>query len=86
MSQVDLNILANEESREAECTSCAYEVTQKGYKGEKLTFCNCGGGLRKLKFEVCECTVSIDSSISKPEKAIGYIQPGDKSKPNLTIA
>ena len=80
-----LNILANVKSREALCTSCVYEVTNKGFKGEKLTFCSYGGGLRKLKFEVCECTVYVDSRVTKPEKVIGYIQPGRKPKPHFTV-
>ena len=80
-----LNILAIEKSREALCTSCTYEVTQKGYKGEKLTFCSYGSGLRELKFEVCECSVYVDNRIIKPKKVIGFVQPGDKPKPIFTV-
>jgi len=80
-----LNILAKEKSRKALCTSCTCEVTHKGYEGEKLTFCNYGGGLRKLEFEVCECSVYVDSRITKPEKVIGFIQPEGKPKPNFTV-
>jgi hypothetical protein len=79
-----LNILANVKSREALCTSCIYEVTQKGYKGEKLTFCNYGT-LRELKFEVCECTVYVDSRIPKREKVIGFVQPGETARPRITV-
>jgi len=80
-----LNILAKEKSREALCASCNYEVTHKGYEGEKLTFCNYGGGLRELTFEVCECSVYVDSRITKPEKVIGFIQPEGKPRPNFTV-
>ncbi len=80
-----LNILANVKSREALCTSCVYEVTQKGYSGEKLTFCNYGGGLRELKFEVCECSVYVDSRIPKPAKTIGFIKPGETVRPKITV-
>ena len=80
-----LNILANTKSREALCASCVYEVTQKGYKGEKLTFCNYGGELRELKFEVCECSVYSDSRVSKPAKPIGFIQPGEATSPKITV-
>ena len=80
-----LNILANAKRREALCTSCVYEVTQKGYKGEKLTFCNYGGGLRELKFEVCECTVFVDSRIIKPERIAGFVKPGGTTRPKITV-
>ncbi len=80
-----LNILANAKRREALCTSCVYEVTQKGYKGERLTFCNYGGGLRELKFEVCECTVYCDSRITKLDKPIGFIKPGETVRPKITV-
>jgi hypothetical protein len=71
-----LNILANTKSR---------EVTQKGYKGEKLTSCNYGGGLRELKFEVCECSVYVDSRIPKPEKIIGFVKHGGTARPRITV-
>jgi len=80
-----LNILANEKRREALCSSCVYEVTQKGYKGEKLTFCSYGGGLRELKFEVCECTVYVDNRVTKPEKPIGFVKPGETARPKITV-
>ena len=80
-----LNILANVKSREALCTSCVYEVTNKGFKGEGLTFCSYGGGLRELKFGVCECTVYTDKRIPKPEKPIGFIKPGEPARPKLTV-
>jgi hypothetical protein len=80
-----LNILANEKRREALCVSCAHEVTNKGFKGEVLTFCGYGGGLRELKFQVCECTVYTDKRIPRPEKPIGFVKPGEKARPRLTI-
>ena len=80
-----LNILANVKPREALCTSCVYEVTQKGYKGERLTFCNYGSGLRELKFEVRECTVYCDNRVSKPDKPIGFVKPGETARPNVTV-
>ena len=80
-----LNILANIKSREALCTSCVYEVTQKGCNGEKLTSCNYGGELRELKFEVCECSVYVDRRVPKPEKTIGFVKPGGTSRPKITV-
>jgi hypothetical protein len=80
-----LNILANTKGREALCSSCVYEVTQKGFQGEKLTSCNYGGDLRELKFEVCECSVYVDSRVPKPEKVIGFIKPGETARPRITV-
>jgi hypothetical protein len=80
-----LNILAHEKRREALCTSCVYEVTQKGYQGEKLTFCNYGGELRELQFEVCECSVYVDSRVARPRKIAGFIKPGETARLNVTI-
>ena len=72
-------------SREALCSSCVYEVTQKGFEGEKATFCSYGGGMREMKFGVCECTVYIDKRISRPEKTIGFVKPGETARPKLTV-
>jgi hypothetical protein len=81
-----LNILANNKSREALCNSCAYAVTNKGFEGEVLTFCNYGSELRELKFEVCECTVYTDKNAPKARKSIGYIKPEEEeTKPRLTV-
>jgi hypothetical protein len=80
-----LNILASVKSREALCTTCVHEVTNKGFKGEVLTFCSYGGGLRELKFGVCECTVYMDKRIPKPEKTIGFVEPGETARPRLTV-
>ena len=80
-----LNILANVKSREALCTSCVFEVTNKGFKGEGLTFCSYGGGLHELKFGVCECTVYTDKRIPKPEKPIGFVKPGETARPKLAV-
>jgi hypothetical protein len=80
-----LNILGKVKTGEVLCASCVHEVTQKGFKGEKLTFCGYGGGLRELKFEVCECTAYRDKSVPEPEKPIGFIKPGEKARPRLTV-
>ena len=80
-----LNILANVKSREALCSSCIYEVTQKGFKGEQLTFCSYGGGLRELKFGVCECTVYNDKRIPRSEKPIGFVKPGATAGHKVTV-
>ena len=80
-----LNILGKEQTGQVLCASCVHEVTQKGFKGEKLTFCGYGGGLRELKFEVCECTAYYDKSVPVPEKPIGFIKPGEKARPKLTV-
>ena len=80
-----LNILANTKSREALCATCVYEVTNKGFKGEVLTFCNYAGDLRELKFGVCECTVYCDKNAPKPNKTIGFVTPGEAARPKLTV-
>jgi len=80
-----LNILANAKSREALCTKCVHVVTNKGFKGEVLTFCNYGSELRELKFQVCECSVYSDKNAPKPNKTIGYITPEETEKPRLTV-
>ena len=80
-----LNILGKEETGEVLCASCVHEVTQKGFKGERLTFCSYGGGLRDLKFEVCECTAYTDRRIPPPAKPIGFIKPADTLRPKLTV-
>jgi len=80
-----LNILRNKRSVEGLCASCLHEVTQKGFNGEKLTFCGYGGALRKLRFKVSECTVYFDKRVAPREKPIGYIKPEDAVKPKVTI-
>ena len=80
-----LNILANAKTREALCTTCVHEVTNKGFKGEELTFCSYAGGLRELKFGVCECTVYTDKRIVKPDKTIGFVQPEETARPGVTV-
>jgi len=79
------SIIGKEKTGETLCTSCVFEVTSKGFKGEKFTFCSYGGGLRELKFEVCECTVYNDKRIPKPEKRIGFVKPGKATRPKLTV-
>jgi hypothetical protein len=80
-----LNIVGNKKPVEALCASCVHEVTQKGFKGEKLTFCGYGGALRKLKFKVSDCTVYFDKRVAPREKPIGYIDPEQAVKPKVTI-
>ena len=80
-----LNIVVSVKSCETLCTSCVYEVTNKGFEGEKLTFCSYGGGLRELKFAVCECTAYTDKRTPKPKKTIGFIQPGETARTWLTV-
>ena len=75
-----LNILGTPKRREALCPTCLYAVAQKGFNGEELTCCNLGGGLRELKFAVCECTAYVDRRIPKPERAIGFIRPDLESR------
>lgn len=79
------NILGKEKTATVLCSSCVHEVTQKGFKGEKLTFCGFGGGLRELKFEVSECSVFVDKCIPTPDKPIGFIKPGEPAKPKVTV-
>ena len=80
-----LNILGTPKRREGLCPTCTYAVVQKGFKGEKLTSCNLGGGLRELAFEVCECTAYVDRRIGKPERVVGFVQPDPATKPAITV-
>lgn len=80
-----LNILEKKKASEALCTSCVYEVKQKGFKGEKLTFCSYGGGLRELKFEVCECTVYGKANEPEVRREIGFVRRGETARPRVTV-
>ncbi len=77
--------IIEKQPREALCATCVYEVVQKGFKGEKLAFCSYGGGLRELKFKVCECTCYVEKGIVKPEKVIGFIRPGEPARAAVTV-
>jgi hypothetical protein len=80
-----LNILGTPKRREALCPTCAYAVSQKGFSGEELTSCSLGGGLRELKFAVCECNAYVDRTVSKPERIVGFVRPARSAKPRVTI-
>jgi phage-related protein len=80
-----LNILEKKKTSEGLCTSCVYEVNQKGFKGERLTFCSYGGGLRELKFEVCECTVYGKVTEPVPRTEIGFVRRGETARPRVTV-
>ena len=80
-----LNILGSPRRREALCPTCVYAVTQKGFKGEELTSCGFGGGLRELKFAVRECTAYIDRHVTKPERVVGFVRPEPTQKLNPTV-
>jgi hypothetical protein len=80
-----LNILGVAKRREALCPTCVYAVTQKGFKGEELTSCNFGGGLRELKFAVCECNAYVDFRVPKPERRVGFVNPDEPKKPRVTV-
>ena len=80
-----LNILGNSKRHETLCSTCVYAVTQKGRDGEELTSCCFGGGLRELKFEVCECSVYVDTRIPKPERLVGFVRPARQEKQNIAV-
>ncbi len=80
-----LNILANEKRREALCYFVCPRSHAEGLQGEKLTFCNYGGELRELRFEVCECSVYVDGRVAKPAKVAGFIKPGETVRPKITV-
>jgi hypothetical protein len=80
-----LNILGVSQRREALCPTCAYAVTQKGFKGEQLTSCSFGGALRELKFVVSECSVYADARVPKPERRVGFVKPAEPKKPRVTV-
>ncbi|HEY1732760.1 MAG TPA: hypothetical protein VGG15_13475 [Terriglobales bacterium] len=80
-----LNILGTPKRREALCPTCIYAVAQKGFNGEELTSCSLGGGLRELKFVVCECTAYVDRRVPKPERVVGFVQPGAEPRPAITV-
>lgn len=80
-----LNILGTAKRHEALCPTCAYAVAQKGFKGEELTCCCLGGGLRELAFEVSECTAYVDRRIRKPERVAGFVRPEPAPKATITV-
>jgi hypothetical protein len=80
-----LNILGNSKRREALCSTCVYAVTQKGRNGEELTSCSLGGGLRELRFEVCECSAYADNRIPKPERVVGFVEPTRQKNRNFAV-
>jgi hypothetical protein len=80
-----LNILGTPKRRDALCPTCVYAVAQKGFRGEELTFCGLGGGLRELTFEVCECTAYVDRRVSKPERVAGFVKPNRPAKQKITV-
>ncbi len=38
------------------CLSCVNAVVTRGTRGQEAIACNYGGGMRTIKFCVCECT------------------------------
>lgn len=80
-----LNILGTAKRREPLCPTCVYAVTQKGFKGEAATCCGYGGGLRELRFAVCECTAYIDRRVERPRRVAGFIHPGEPDTANVTV-
>jgi hypothetical protein len=80
-----LNILGSSKRRQALCPTCVYGVTQKGLKGEELTCCSLGGGLRELKFVVCECSAYGDRRIQPAERLVGFARPARQEKQNATV-
>jgi hypothetical protein len=80
-----LNILGTPKRRDALCPTCVYAVAQKGFRGEELTFCGLGGGLRELTFEVCECSAYVDRRVSRAERTVGFVKPARSSKPGITV-
>jgi hypothetical protein len=79
-----LNIVGNSKRHDTLCSTCVYAVTQKGRDGEALTSCCFGGGLRELKFEVCECSVYMDSRIPKPQRVVGFVRPARRQE-NIAV-
>ena len=43
-------------AQESLCLTCANAVVTRGTRGQEWITCNYGGGLRPVKFAVCECT------------------------------
>jgi hypothetical protein len=80
-----LNIVGTLKRPQALCPTCVYAVTQKGFKGEELTSCNLAGGLRELKFEVCECSAYVDNRIPKPERLVGFVKATSQEKRNFAV-
>jgi len=80
-----LNILGTPRSREALCPTCTYGITQKGFRGEELTFCCLGSGLRELTFAVSECTAYIDRRIPRPKRTVGFVPAEDRALEETVI-
>jgi hypothetical protein len=80
-----LNILGVPKRREALCPTCVYVVMQKGLRGEELTSCCLGGGVRELKFEVVECSAYTDRRIVRPKRVVGFASSTQPEKGNITV-
>ncbi len=80
-----LNILGGPVRREALCPTCVYSVMQKGWEGEELISCCLGGGVRELKFVVCECTAYSDRRIPKPDRTVGFVRPAQPKRARITV-
>lgn len=80
-----LNILGPRKRSVALCPTCTYAVTQKGFRGEELTSCCLGGGLRELPFAVSECTAYIDRRVSKPVRVAGFVRPEEDERETVMI-
>ena len=80
-----LNILGGPKRREALCPTCVYSVMQKGFKGEELTCCSLGGGMREMKFPVGECNGYIDRRIIRPEREVGFVRASERKQAKITV-
>ena len=60
-------------------------VMQKGSNGEELISCCLGGGVRELKFVVCECTAYSDRRILKPERTVGFVRSAQPKRHRVTV-
>lgn len=74
-----LNIFGNRRT-DALCFNCTYAHVEKGFRGEVLTFCNFADPMRRMKFDVCECTDFSDRRAAKPVKVTGFVRRNDEAE------
>lgn len=60
---------------ESLCATCAYSHIEKGFLGQVQTFCNFASPMRRIEFDLCDCTDYIDRRAAKPMKVAGFVKP-----------
>lgn len=70
-----LNIFGRALRDDALCVTCTYAHVERGFRGEVLTFCNLAYPMRRVRFDVSDCTDYNDRRLAKPAKVAGFVKP-----------